>query len=45
MDQRRERYTQELADANKRVRAEPHPDGSTVWDYVFADKNLVGGEA
>jgi 2-oxoisovalerate dehydrogenase E1 component subunit alpha len=45
LDQLRERYTQELAEANKRVRSEPPPDGSTVWDHVFADKNLVGGEA
>jgi 2-oxoisovalerate dehydrogenase E1 component alpha subunit len=45
MDQLRETYTQELAEANKRVRGEPHPAPSSVWDYVFADKNLVGGES
>lgn len=44
MDQLRESYTQELAEASKRVRNEPHPSPSSVWDYVFADKNLVGGE-
>ncbi|HET9620423.1 MAG TPA: thiamine pyrophosphate-dependent dehydrogenase E1 component subunit alpha [Kofleriaceae bacterium] len=45
MDQRRQRYTDELAEAHQMVRGEPHPAGSSVYDYVFADKNLVGGEA
>jgi 2-oxoisovalerate dehydrogenase E1 component alpha subunit len=44
MDQLRERYTQELLDASKVVRSEPAPDPSAIWDYVFADKNYVGGE-
>jgi 2-oxoisovalerate dehydrogenase E1 component alpha subunit len=45
MDQLRAGYTQELADASKRVRAEPQPDPRSAWDHVFADKDLVGGEA
>jgi 2-oxoisovalerate dehydrogenase E1 component alpha subunit len=45
MAARRERYVQELADAHKRVRGEPHPPPSSVWDHVFADRNLVGGES
>jgi 2-oxoisovalerate dehydrogenase E1 component alpha subunit len=45
IDRARERYTQEFAEAGKQVRGEPHPAGSTVWDHVFADKNLVGGES
>jgi len=45
MTERRDKYTQDLADASARVRDEPHPDPSSVWDHVFADKNLVGGEA
>ena len=44
MNQMRETYTNELAEASKRVRTEPQPEGSNIWDYVFADKNLVGGE-
>ncbi len=44
MDELRERYTAELAEAHKRVRTEPHPPPSSVWDHVFADKNLVRGE-
>jgi 2-oxoisovalerate dehydrogenase E1 component alpha subunit len=44
IDQLRERYTQELLDASVKVRSEPPPPASAVWDYIFADKNLVGGE-
>jgi len=44
IDQLRETYTQELAEASKRVRSEPHPESSSVWEHVFADRNLVGGE-
>jgi 2-oxoisovalerate dehydrogenase E1 component alpha subunit len=44
MDQLRESYTQELAEAAKRVRYEPQPEPRTIYDYVFADKNYVGGE-
>jgi 2-oxoisovalerate dehydrogenase E1 component alpha subunit len=44
MNQIRENFTRELADAAKRVRTEPQPEGSTIWNHVFADKNLVGGE-
>jgi len=45
MDERRERYTHELAEASKRVRSEPHPAPSGVWDHIFADENLVGGRS
>ena len=44
IDELRERYTAELAEAHKRVRTEPHPPPSSVWDYVFADKDLVRGD-
>ncbi|HEY0483941.1 MAG TPA: thiamine pyrophosphate-dependent dehydrogenase E1 component subunit alpha [Kofleriaceae bacterium] len=43
IDQLRETYTHELAEASKRVRSEPPPPPSSVWDHIFADKNLVGG--
>jgi len=45
MDQLREQYTLELGEAAKRVRHEPQPTQEAIWDYVFADKNYVGGEA
>lgn len=45
MDEMRAKYTAELLEASKRVREEPQPAPETVWDYVFADKNYVGGEA
>lgn len=41
---RRQRYTQELGEAAARVRSEPQPSPDTVWDHVFTDTNLVGGE-
>lgn len=44
MDEMRARYTQELLEASKRVREEPQPRPESIWDYVFADKNLVAGE-
>ena len=44
MDEMRAKYTQELLVASQKVREEPQPKPETVWDYVFADKNLVGGE-
>ncbi|HEY1811602.1 MAG TPA: thiamine pyrophosphate-dependent dehydrogenase E1 component subunit alpha [Kofleriaceae bacterium] len=43
-DELRARYAQELLDASKRIANEPAPEPSTIWDHVFADKNLVGGE-
>ena len=45
MDQRREAYTQELLEASRRIRQEPQPTPESAWDYVFADKNYVGGES
>lgn len=45
MDEMRAKYTQELLEASKKVREEPQPDPNSIWDYVFADKNYVGGEA
>lgn len=45
MDEMRARFTQELLDVGKKVREEPQPKSETIWDYVFADKNYVGGES
>jgi 2-oxoisovalerate dehydrogenase E1 component alpha subunit len=45
MQRLREQYTQELAEGAKRVRFEPAPEPAAIWDYVFADKNYVGGES
>jgi 2-oxoisovalerate dehydrogenase E1 component alpha subunit len=44
MDELRAKYTQELLTASQRVREEPYPKPESAWDYVFADKNYVGGE-
>lgn len=42
MDDLRAKYTQELLEATKRVREEPQPDGKTIYDFVFAERNIVG---
>jgi 2-oxoisovalerate dehydrogenase E1 component alpha subunit len=45
IDQLRETYTQELAEAARRVVSEPQPTPESAWDFIFADKNHVGGES
>jgi 2-oxoisovalerate dehydrogenase E1 component alpha subunit len=44
MDEMRAKYTYEFLEASKRVRDEPQPRPESIYDYVFADKNHVGGE-
>jgi 2-oxoisovalerate dehydrogenase E1 component alpha subunit len=41
MDELRARCTQELLEASKRVREEPQPSGETIWEHVFADRDVV----
>ncbi len=43
MDDLRARLTAEYLELSKKVIAEPQPDGSTVFDHLFATTNLVGG--
>jgi TPP-dependent pyruvate/acetoin dehydrogenase alpha subunit len=43
MDELRARCTQELLEASKRVRAEPQPSGSSIYDHVFSERDLVHG--
>jgi 2-oxoisovalerate dehydrogenase E1 component alpha subunit len=43
MDALRERHTQYLLEASKRVRTEPQPEGSTIYDHVFTEATN-GGE-
>jgi 2-oxoisovalerate dehydrogenase E1 component alpha subunit len=42
MDEVRAKYTQELLEATKRVREEPPPGASEIWDHVFAERSKVG---
>jgi 2-oxoisovalerate dehydrogenase E1 component alpha subunit len=44
IEQLRAQYTQELLEASKRVVQEAQPTPESAFDYVFADKNYVGGE-
>jgi 2-oxoisovalerate dehydrogenase E1 component alpha subunit len=45
MDDLRARMTQELLVAYQRVRQEPQPDPESIWEHVFAEKNVVDGGA
>ncbi len=36
MDELRERYTQEMLEMSQRVKQEPMPDPSSIYDYVYA---------
>jgi 2-oxoisovalerate dehydrogenase E1 component alpha subunit len=38
MDQIREKYTQEMLELSQQVKQEPLPDGSTIYDYTYADQ-------
>jgi 2-oxoisovalerate dehydrogenase E1 component alpha subunit len=42
MDALRERYTQEMLDALKKVREEPAPDPKAVHEHIFAEHDIVG---
>jgi 2-oxoisovalerate dehydrogenase E1 component alpha subunit len=44
LDQLRDACSAELLEASRKVRDEPHPSPSAIWDHVFSDTNLVGGE-
>jgi 2-oxoisovalerate dehydrogenase E1 component alpha subunit len=45
LDDMRARMTQELLVAYQKVKQEPSPDPSSIWEHVFAEKNVVGGGA
>ena len=38
MDQIREKYTQQMLELSQQVKQEPLPDGSTIYDYTYADQ-------
>jgi 2-oxoisovalerate dehydrogenase E1 component alpha subunit len=44
MERLREAQNSELVEASRKIRQEPHPEPGSIWDHVFADKNLVGGD-
>jgi 2-oxoisovalerate dehydrogenase E1 component alpha subunit len=45
IDDMRARMTQELLVASQKVKQEPPPDPSSIWDHVFAEKNVIAGGA
>ncbi len=44
MDELRAQYTAELLAAHKQVKDEPQPDPKSIYDHVFSDRDLVGGD-
>jgi 2-oxoisovalerate dehydrogenase E1 component alpha subunit len=42
MTELREKYTQELLEASKRVRVEAQPEGKDAFTHVFSDTDIVG---
>ena len=44
IEKRRAAITAELLDASHQIRNEPPPSPDSIWEHVFADKNIVGGE-
>ena len=45
IDDMRARMTQELLLAYRRVKQEPQPAPSSIWEHVFAEKSVIGGGA
>jgi len=43
-DEMRARYTAELLAAHKQVKEEPMPDGRSIHDHVFSERDLVRGD-
>jgi 2-oxoisovalerate dehydrogenase E1 component alpha subunit len=41
MDELRQKYTQELQEAHRKVRQEPQPKGDTIYQHVFQERDLV----
>ncbi len=41
LDAMRESISQRLLDASRSVIEEPQPDGDSIWNHVFADRNVV----
>jgi 2-oxoisovalerate dehydrogenase E1 component alpha subunit len=41
MDALRQKYTQELQEAHRKIRQEPQPSGDTIFKYIFLDRDLV----
>lgn len=45
MEEMRARFTAELLAAHKQVKEEPQPEGKTIHDHVFADRDVVRGDS
>jgi hypothetical protein len=45
MDELRAQFAAEIQEAHRKVRGEPMPEGRTIFDHIFSDKDLVRGGA
>ncbi len=45
MEEMRARFTAELLAAHKQVKEEPQPEGKTIHDHVFSERDLVRGDS
>jgi 2-oxoisovalerate dehydrogenase E1 component alpha subunit len=45
MERLSETYNAQLLEASRKVREEPHPEPGAIWEHIFADRNLVRGDA
>ncbi|MCA1827520.1 MAG: thiamine pyrophosphate-dependent dehydrogenase E1 component subunit alpha [Myxococcales bacterium] len=43
MDGLRAQFNAELSAAHRKVKEEPQPDGKSIFDHIFSEKDLVGG--
>src|SRR5437667_1685632 len=43
IDELRAQFSAELLAAHKRVKEEPQPDPKSIYEHVFAERDLVGG--
>ena len=44
MDELRAQFTAELLAAHKQVKEEPQPESKSIYEHVFADRDLVRGD-
>ena len=44
MDELRAQFAAELLAAHKQIKEEPQPDPKSMYEHVFADRDLVRGD-
>jgi 2-oxoisovalerate dehydrogenase E1 component alpha subunit len=44
MDEMRAQFSAELQAAHRRVKEEPQPEGKTIYEHIFSERDLVRGD-